>query len=77
MLSCTGSVITGVNPLTLLRVERLNLSYDGGNPRSLPLFRDQLERELNVVLAWQEELLLSIERRCSSLIQEKDNFKAP
>ena len=45
MLSCTGSVITGVNPLTLLRVERLNLSYDGGNPRSLPLFRDQLERE--------------------------------
>ena len=47
MLSCTGSVITGVNPLTLLRVERLNLSYDGGNPRSLPLFRDQLERERN------------------------------
>jgi hypothetical protein len=45
MLSCTGSVITGVNPLTLLRVERLHLSYDGGNPRSLPLFRDQLERE--------------------------------
>ena len=35
MLSCTGSVITGVNPLTLLRVERLHLSYDGGNPRSL------------------------------------------
>ena len=47
MLSCTGSVITGVNPLTLLRVERLYLSYDGEmmNPRSLPLFRDQLERE--------------------------------
>ena len=41
------------------------------------MIKKSLKSLINVDLVWREGLLRSTEQRCSSLTQEKDNFKVP